>query len=236
MLRAGLAAFLAFCVLAAPVRAADPEPHLDFRTGAGQDAYQWLGEMGFMFERDARDKTKVDLSLSNRGLEMKALSGAQAMVALKKGHLEHYRVVEIEWGVDKFPKGASYANGRRNEAILFYAFFGKETVDSGALIVPDSPYFIALHLCENDVVGQAELGRFYHKGGRFICVAHPKPGEVVKTSFDLKQAFQDLYGFPAPSLYGIAFEFDTTSPRDDGTSSAFVRSINFPKATYIRQD
>jgi hypothetical protein len=230
-----IASFLAFFALAAAAMAANPEPQLDFRTGKGRDVREWLGGMGFMFERAAQDPASARFSVTDQGLVMDALKPAQAIIALKKGHLENYRFVDLEWGVNKFPPGASYAQGRRNEAIMFYAFFGSETVDSGSIVVPDSPYFIALHLCENDTINKPEKGRFFHKGGRFICVAHPQPGEIVKTRFDLKKSFRDIYGFEAPPLYGIAFEFDTNGA-PGGTASGFVRKIDFPSATYIRND
>ena len=208
---------------------------IDFRTVAGNDARQWLASKNFIFERSANNKNKTSFLLTERGLEIKALKSAQSIIALKKGYLQNYRDVEIVWGVDKFPKGASYAKGKRNEAILLYAFFGKEMIDSGGLVVPDSPYFIALHLCENDQINKPEKGRFYHKGGRFVCVAHPKPGEAITTRFNLKKAFKDYYGFEAPPLYGIAFEFDTKGAPDGGKTSAFIQSIFFPESTYIRE-
>jgi len=229
-----LLTILLLSFIALPAHAREYKPELDFRTGKGRDVSEWLGGMGFMFERAAPDATKTQLSVSDRGLEIASLKPAQAIVALKTGYLNNYRMLELDWGVDKFPPGASYANGKRNEAIMFYAFFGKETVDSGSMVVPDAPYFLALHLCENDEINKPELGRVFHDGGRFICVAKPAPGELVKTRFDLKAAFRNAFGFDAPPLYGIAFEFDTTGTA--GKSAAFVQKINFPSATYIRND
>lgn len=225
---------LSLTVSGAPPAMAQHDPALDFRDGAGQNAWQWLGARNFVFERGANDKTKTGLSLTaDQGLVIESLGQGQSLIALKKGHLENYRDVEITWGVNAFPQGASYAAGKRNEAIMLQVFFGKENVSSGSMLVPDAPYFLALHLCENDVIGKPEQGRFYHKSGRFICVAHPKPGEVVTTTFNLKQAFRENFGKEAPPLYGIAFEFDTNGVAG-GKTSAFVRKIAFPKATYIR--
>ena len=209
---------------------------VDFTKYNGQDAYAWLAERNFILERAADNRKKTKISFTAQGLTIEALKPAQSIIALKKGKLTGDQEVVIVWGVNKFPMGASYQNGRRNEAIMFYAFFGKELIDSGSAIVPDSPYFIALHLCENDPIGAPLKGRFYHKGGRFICAAHPKPGEVVTTRLNLKKTFKDIFGIEAPPLSGIAFEFDTIRPKDDGTSSAFVQSLRFPEATYIRAD
>ncbi|MBK6896065.1 MAG: hypothetical protein IPH06_05690 [Alphaproteobacteria bacterium] len=227
--------FFCFCVIFSYPAFAD-KAEVDFRKFSGQDAYAWLAERNFMLERSADNRKKTKISLTDQGLTMEALKPAQSIIALKKGKLTGDQDVEIVWGVNKFPAGASYQNGRRNEAIMFYAFFGKEMIDSGSAIVPDSPYFLALHLCENDPIGAPLKGRFYHKGGRFICAAHPQPGEVVTTRLNLKKTFKDIFGIEPPPLSGIAFEFDTTKPKDDGTSSAFVQSVRFPEATYIRKD
>jgi hypothetical protein len=213
------------------------DPKRDYRNLVGKDARQWLLDNNWMFERDADDEDEARVSFDKeKGLVIEALDEAQAIFALKKGHATNYQDIVLKWGVDKFPKGASYAKGNRNEAIMFYAFFGTELIDSGSFIVPDSPYFIAIHLCENDELNKPEKGRFYHEGGRFVCVAHPKPGEVVTTRFNLKKAFQDYFGFNAPPLYGVAFEFDTKGAPDDGKTSAFIQQIHLPAASYHRED
>ena len=211
------------------------DPGLNFKNLQGNDAWEWLGERQFIFERSADNKKKTNLEFTDQGLRIDALDSTQSIMAIKKGgHLADYKNVLLKWGVNDFPEGASYAKGKRNEAIMFYAFFGTEMIDSGSMLVPDSPYFIALHLCENDQINKPELGRFYHKGGRFVCVAHPKPGEIVTTRFNLKRSFQEYFGFDAPPLYGIALEFDTNGAPNNGKTSAFVRSIEFPDATLIR--
>ena len=61
-----------------------------------------------------------------------------------------YSRVRIEWGIDAFPSGASYEQGARAEAIMVYIFFGRERHSSGSLLIPDSPYFLALYLCETE--------------------------------------------------------------------------------------
>jgi len=210
------------------------DPLLDFRKFQGRDAYEWFKEKNFILERSAADRASTKYTLTEKGLVADALKPAQSIVALKKGYLTNYRDVEIVWGVNKFPPGASYLKGQRNEAVMMYAFFGRELIDSGSMIVPDSPYFIALQLCENDPVGVPMKGGYFHEGGRFICVAHPKPGEAVKTRFNLKEAFKKIYGKDAPPLYGIAFEFDTNGAKDNGTASSFVQSIGFPGADYVK--
>ena len=146
-----------FTALTTPAFADKAE--VDFRKFNGQDAYAWLAEHDFILERSANNRKKTRISFTDQGLTIEALKSAQSIIALKKGRLTGDETVEIVWGVNKFPAGASYQKGRRNEAIMFYAFFGKEMVDSGSAIIPDSPYFIALHLCENDPVGVPLLDR-----------------------------------------------------------------------------
>lgn len=219
-------------LLSVPAKAGDPA--IDFKEAQGGDVYQWLASKSFTLERSANDRKKTKLTATDKGLVIEALGPAQSILMLKKGHLTNYRNVEINWGVNKFPKDASYSKGRRNEAIMFYAFFGKELLDSGSVFIPNSPYFIALRLCEKDDIGELQKGGYFHAGGRFVCVAHPKPGEIVTTTYDLKAAFRKAFGKEAPPLYAIGLEFDTTNPRDKGTSSAIVESISFPSATYIR--
>ena len=165
---------------------------------------------------------------------MEALSPAQAILMFKKGSLTNYRDVELTWGVNQYPAGANWDKGRRNEAVMFYAFFGTERIDSGSTFIPDSPYFIAIRLCENDTAGVLHKGGYFHKGGRFICIARPKPGEVITTTFDLRAAFREAFGKNPPPLSAIGLEFDTSQSGNKGKSSATVEKIVFPAATYIR--
>jgi hypothetical protein len=69
-----------------------------------------------------------------------------------------YSKVKIEWGVIKYPKGASYEGKVNNEALLVLVFFGDEKISSGHLTIPDSPYFIGLFLGRHDKVNKAYKG------------------------------------------------------------------------------
>lgn len=227
----------ALCLfMSVPARAENPE--IDFKdaysTDGTGDMYQWLTDKGFTLEQSAKNKSKTRFTATENGIVMEALSPSQAILMFRKGHLAKYRDVEITWGVNKFPKGANYDKGRRNEAVMFYAFFGTEMIDSGSVFIPNSPYFLALRLCEKEEVGKLHQGGYFHKGGRFICMAHPKPGEVVTTTYDLRSAFKEAFGKEAPPLTAIGLEFDTTGAGDGGKSSSFVQNITFPSATYIR--
>ena len=87
-----------------------------------------------------------------------------------------YSGVRIEWGVIKYPKGASYEEKVNNEAILVLIFFGQDKVSSGHLVIPDSPYFIGLFLGRHDMPYKAYKEKYYRKGGRFVCMGNPQPG------------------------------------------------------------
>ena len=61
-----------------------------------------------------------------------------------------FTYIEIDWGVTRFPQGASYEQGVRNEPIMVIVFMGDERQPSGSLFIPDSPYFVGLFLCHGD--------------------------------------------------------------------------------------
>ena len=200
---------------------------IDLTDAGTQDVYQWLSAKGFVFEQSANNPRKTRLTAMNNGLTIEALAPSQSILMLKTDNMSDVGNVEITWGVNKFPKGANYDKGRRNEAIMFYAFFGTERIDSGSLLVPDSPYFLALRLCEQEDINVLHLGGYFHAGGRVVCVAHPRPSEIITTTYDLKSAFREAFGKEAPPLTAIGLEFDTTNSGANGTSSAIVTSIRF---------
>ena len=142
-----------------------------------------------------------------------------------------FTYVEIDWGVDKFPAGASYEQGVRNEALIVMVFLGDERQPSGAFFIPDSPYFIALFLCHgDDRVDHPYVGSYFKKSGRYVCAAQPKPGEVVTTRFNLLQAYRSYFdkeGDDDPAVSGIALALDTKKAGDGGRASAFIREIRF---------
>ena len=82
----------------------------------------------------------------------------------------------------RFPANASYARKVRNEALMVYAFFGHDELPSGSLLIPDSPYFIAMFLCDQDPIERPFTGRYYEKGGRFVCWGTPSPVSASRPS------------------------------------------------------
>ena len=90
--------------------------------------------------------------------------------------IEEFSKVKIEWGILKYPEGASYEQQIRNEALMVYISFGHEKIPSGILILPNLPYFIGLFLCTGDKLNTPYIGKYYQEGGRFVCLAHAEPG------------------------------------------------------------
>ena len=147
---------------------------------------------------------------------------------LNEMDVRDYSKIRIEWGIDAFPPGASYEEGIRSEAVMVYVFFGKERHSSGSLLIPDSPYFIGLFLCESGSTNEPFKGRYYHAGGRFICVDRPPLGASVTTDFPIAEAFTRVVGKDqAPDISGFGISIDTVNAKGTGIARSFVRKIEF---------
>src|SRR6516165_9370857 len=56
---------------------------------------------------------------------------------------------------------------------------------SGHFLVPDSPYFIGLFLCDSDPIGEGFRGRYFQAGGRYICIDRATKGKEITTDFPI---------------------------------------------------
>ena len=218
-------------VVSAPVRvveAAEPPVYsVDFTGFPGGDVLKWLGAKGFIAKQDASNSRKVVYHVEGNDLRLEAKTQAQALL-LNETHVPDYSRIRIEWGVDAFPPGASYENGVRSESVMIYVFFGKERISSGSFIIPDSPYFLGLFLCESGKTNEAFTGRFYQAGGRYVCLHRPRLGELVTTEYPIAEAFTRTFGkSQAPEISGFAISIDSSNAKDKGTAMAFVRKIEF---------
>ena len=200
----------------------------DYRVGSVED---WLRGKGFQFEQDAKRRDRIGLEGEGGRLAVEAKRPAFGIMPDEAANVPEFTYVEIDWGVDKFPAGASYEQGVRNEALIVMVFLGDERQPSGAFFIPDSPYFIALFLCHgDDRVDHPYVGSYFKKSGRYVCTARPKPGEVVTTRFNLLQAYRSFFdkeGDDDPAVSGIALALDTKKAGDGGRASAFIREIRF---------
>ena len=126
----------------------------------------------------------------------------------------------------KDPVGANSDAGVRNEAIMVMVFFGHDKLSSGSFLIPDSPYFIGLFLCGEGAVGTAYTGRYFKKGGRYVCLDKPETGKVITSEFDLKAAFKTYFDADdVPVVSGLALQVDTTGSKGGGKSQASIISI-----------
>lgn len=216
--------------IAPPAGAADDVAFaLDFQGYAGGEVREWLEAKGFEIEQDAKKPLKVALRIADQALVIEAKAPALALLFYPGMALEAAPRVRLEWGVERFPQGASFEQGVNNEALMVYVFFGREELPSGSWFIPDSPYFIGLFLCEQDRLNHPYIGKHFKQGGRYVCIDRPAPGATVTSEFDLAQAFKSSFGQPAvPPITGISIEMDTSYLKGDAARAiAFVRKIQF---------
>lgn len=224
-------AFVISLLLTTPALGDSHEPiHVlhfnDHQTGSEED---WLAGKGFEFREDLRRRDRINLLASTERLLIEAKRPAFGLMTNESVNLPDFTSIEIDWGVDKFPEGASYESGVRNEAIMVLMFMGDERLSSGSFFIPDSPYFIGLYLCHgDDRIHQPYKGAYYKKGGRYVCGDRPAPGEKVTTRFNLLEAYRSYFdkeGDDDPFISGLAIALDTKKAGDNGTSAAFIEEI-----------
>jgi len=227
-----LTVLIALC-FAAPLRANGGKlVHVvrftDYDAGSIED---WLQGKGFKFEEDARKRNYVDLDVDDRGLVIDAKRRAFGILPNESVNVPEFSYIEIDWGVDDFAEGASYEQGVRNEALMVMVFLGDERTPSGSMFIPDSPYFVGLYLCHgDDKINHPYVGKYFKKGGRFVCLGRPKPGETVVSRFDLLPAYRayfDKEHDDNPGISGIAISTDTSDSGDGGKAGAFIKRIRF---------
>jgi Protein of unknown function (DUF3047) len=201
---------------------------IDFSGYSGGSPDKWLATRGFKLEKDAKNRTLLRLSITNQTLELTANGRLSGFIFNDSINLNKVGSVRINWGVRQYPQEASYENQVNNEALMLYIFFGKEKVSSGSVLIPNSPYFIGLFLCQDEQVNFPYTGRYFHLGGRFVCLGKPDPGETVISEFDLDRAFRSYFGKQqTPAINGIAFGVDTSKAGGGGKGAAFIKSIEF---------
>ena len=201
---------------------------IDFSGYAGGSVEKWLQSRGYKFEKDAKNRKLLNLSIADQTFELTANGPMSGFIANDTINLESVRKVRIHWGVRRYPAETSYENKVNNEALMLYIFFGKKKISSGHVLIPGSPYFIGLFLCQNEQVNFPYKGLYFHTGGRFVCLGKPNPGESVVSEFELDQEFKRYFGKQVtPSITGIAFGIDTSKAREQGKAAAFIKRIEF---------
>jgi hypothetical protein len=199
---------------------------LDFSDYRDTSVEAWLHAKGLKFEEAAKNRDSLGLAVRDGALLLEAKEALRGVIMQESLEVKTFSKIRIEWGVLKYPEGASYEKRVRNEALMVLVFFGIEKIASGHLIYPDLPYFIGLYLCQEDQLNVPYTGKYYHEGGRFVCVGRPQPGEMITSEFDLVQAFRSYFEkSDVPPISGLALEVDTTASGDGGTAAAFIKRI-----------
>jgi hypothetical protein len=200
----------------------------DYKQGSEED---WLQGKGFQFKEDAQRRDRIDLEVNNDSLVLDVKRKAFGIMPNETVNVPEFNYVEIDWGINEFPQGASYEQGVRNEAIMVIIFMGDERLSSGSMFIPNSPYFVGLYLCHgDDRINHPYVGSYYKKSGRYVCVDRPAIGETITTRFDLLEAYRlyfDKERDDDPGISGLAIALDTTKAGGGGKSSAFIREIRF---------
>lgn len=200
---------------------------IDFSNYSGGSVRKWLESKGLYCEGSTKYHPEIELSIRDDMLFIKTKQPVRGFIVCKDIILPEVSKVIIEWGIIKYPKDASFERGNRNEAVSCYIFFGSEKLSSGYFMIPDLPYFISLFLGEADEINIPYKGRYFHDGGRFVCVGNPELKETVISEFDLVSAFQTYYKKEAPAISGICLEVDTTTTGGGGKAEAYIKRIEF---------
>jgi len=201
---------------------------IDFTDYEDGPVEKWLEAKGFQFERDARDRKKLDLEVGEEGLILDIKKPMLGIIVDEDVDLEEFTSIRLEWGVFEYPEGASYEEGIRNEALMVIVFFGYDKISSGHFFIPNTPYFIGFFLGKKEKVGKGYVGRYFKKSGRYVCLGNPKEGETVISEYNLVEAFKRKYEKDeVPVISGVALAIDTTKAENQGKARAFIRSIEF---------
>jgi hypothetical protein len=199
---------------------------IDFADYAGGSIEEWLSTKGFRLEHGAVDSEALALSHKAGALVLEAKQPVRGFLVNDKVTLEHVSTIRITWGIIKYPKDASYERKVNNEALMVYISFGEDDIPSGHVLIPARPYFIGLFLGQEEKLNTPYQGKFFHEGGRFVCVGHPPPYDTVVSEFDLRTAFQTYFAkADVPMISAISLGVDTFASGEGGTSAAYIHRI-----------
>ena len=199
---------------------------LDFTKQQDGDAKDWLSAKGFELLLDA-DEFSMNFSKAKLLISTSSDEACIIGVRFQDGkYLNNIGSVKIEWGVDRFPKGADWASGNNRLAIGAMFLLGTEKISSGLPFgLNDAPYFLGPFIGEKEVVGKQYLGKLYKEGGRYHCISNKSAGTTVVTHFNIDQKFNQAFKKPTPPLTAFAFQMNTKNT--SGGAQAFVKKITF---------
>ena len=81
---------------------------IDFSGYTGGSVEKWLVTRGFNFEKDAKNRTLLRLSITNQILEFTANAHLNGFIFNDSLNLDNVGRVRITWGVKRYPQEASY--------------------------------------------------------------------------------------------------------------------------------
>jgi hypothetical protein len=200
---------------------------IDFSNYSRGSVRKWLESKGFYYKGAAKYPAKIEFSIQDGMLFIKTKQPVRGFLVWKDIILPEVSKVKIEWGIIKYPKDASFERGKRNQALALYIFFGLEKLSSGYFMIPDLPYYLSLFLGEAEEINIPYKGRFFHAGGRYVCVGNPELEETVISEFDLTSAFRTYYEKEAPAISGLCLAIDTTTSGGGGKAEAYIKRIEF---------
>lgn len=200
---------------------------IEFSDYTGVSVEHWLRAKGFKFEKDARDRRLLQLSVANDALILEAKGRLRGVLLNDTVDLERVATIRIEWGIIQHPQDLSYARKVNNEALMLYVFFGRERIPSGHILIPDCPYFIGLFLCDDEQMNFPYMGRYFHTGGRFVCLGKPKPNETIVSEFDLDAAFRSYFGKDnTPGVTGSVSAWTPPQPEETAPQERLSRALS----------
>jgi hypothetical protein len=189
---------------------------LDFSGYTGGAVDDGLRARHFTFEKDAKNRRLLQLSVGNYTLTLEAKGHLSGFLLNDAVNVEKITRIRINWGIIRYPVDVSYRKVN-NEALMLYVFFGTEKISSGHVLIPNSPYFIGLFLCQDEQIDFPYKGRYFHTSSRFVCLGKPKPNETIVSEFDLDTAFKRYFDKNrTPGITGIGSAL--IPPRREGVA------------------
>lgn len=201
---------------------------IDFTKQKDGDALNWLTSQGFEFLLDMK---AISLKFSNGALVIESTKKQAGLMGIKfpEGkYLENIGNAVIEWGVDRFPKGADWENNNNRVAIGALFLLGTKRFPSGRpLLAQPVPYFIGPFIGEKEKIGKRYLGMLYKEAGRYYCVSN-KSGSTVITNFNINQKFYEEFKKKTPPITAFGLQMNTKNT--EGGAKAFIKRITFYSA------
>src|SRR5262249_53976048 len=95
---------------------------IDFAGYKGGSVDEWLKTRNYTFERGAKNRNLLDLSIAHDVLTLEAKGHMSGFILNDSVNVEKARTVRVNWGVKHYPQGISYQNKVNNEALMLYIF------------------------------------------------------------------------------------------------------------------